>query len=225
MTDKKPDEMKLPKYTKEQYSLLQKAYDHFNKRLFGGELPDVVITLQRKPKAAGYFSPERFTCRKTGVVIHEIALNPDTFLENRTPQQILSVLVHEQVHLWQQEFGEKKPRKAYHNREWANMMEEVGLIPSTTGQPGGARTGQSMAHYIIESGPFEWACEDFLMCHDAFLFFTILRLTLKKQAKKSKILYECQICGQKAWAKPGANLMCGQCQESMESEEQPDGEE
>jgi hypothetical protein len=33
-------------------------------------------------------------------------------------------------------------------------MEEVGLIPSSTGAPGGKRTGQSMSHYIDPDGKF-----------------------------------------------------------------------
>ena len=30
-------------------------------------------------------------------------------------------------------------------------MESIGLMPSATGQPGGARTGQSMTHYLMNS--------------------------------------------------------------------------
>lgn len=207
-------------FTNTQYSMLQKAYDHFNKHLFEGELPNVLITLQRKNRCAGYFAPERFIHRGSGEVVHEIGLNPDTFLENVSVQVLLSTLVHEQCHLWQEEHGKKKSRKGYHNREWADKMEEIGLMPSNTGAPGGARTGQNMDDYIIEGGPFEWVCEDFLMCNDAFLFFSILRMTLiKAQPKKSKILYECHDCGQKAWAKPGAKLMCGECEVILEAEE------
>jgi hypothetical protein len=34
-------------------------------------------------------------------------------------------------------------------------MEEVGLIPSDTGKPGGKKTGQSMTHNIEEKGKYE----------------------------------------------------------------------
>ena len=33
-------------------------------------------------------------------------------------------------------------------------MQEIGLMPSNTGQPGGGKTGQQMTHYVIEDGPF-----------------------------------------------------------------------
>jgi len=36
------------------------------------------------------------------------------------------------------------------------------LMPSSTGKPGGARTGESMSDYILEDGQFIAACEVFL---------------------------------------------------------------
>ena len=65
----------------------------------------------------------------------EIALNPDTF-EDRTDMEILNTLAHEMCHLWQHYFG-KPSRGGYHNREWATMMEKIGLMPSSTSEPGG----------------------------------------------------------------------------------------
>jgi len=46
-----------------EYGGLQEAYDHFNKELFSGELPDVFITYQRKARSLGYFSADRFNGR------------------------------------------------------------------------------------------------------------------------------------------------------------------
>lgn len=208
------------KITEKQYSALQAAYDHLNARLFDGELPDVIITLNRKRGAAGYFSPERFVETETGEVVHEIALNPDTFTETVTAKKVLSTLAHEMTHLWQNEFGDKNPRKAYHNREWADKMEDIGLMPSSTGREGGSRTGQKMTHYVIEEGPFDWACEDLFMCAAPIMFTSVFLPLIPKAAKKNKIAYACEVCGQKAWAKPEARLVCGECHEGMEAEEE-----
>jgi len=41
-------------------------------------------------------------------------------------------------------------------------MEAVGLMPSSTGKPGGARTGQKMNDYPIAGGPFEKACKSLM---------------------------------------------------------------
>ena len=49
------------KPTQETYTALQTAYEHFNNELFGGVLPECLITLQRKEKRVyGYFWSQRF---------------------------------------------------------------------------------------------------------------------------------------------------------------------
>jgi len=89
--------------TREQYDAFQRAYDFFNKELFAASLPAVLVTLQRHAKAYGYFSPERFVGRNGQEAAHELALNPDHF--GRTDEEILSTLVHEMCHVWQQTHG------------------------------------------------------------------------------------------------------------------------
>jgi hypothetical protein len=77
-------------------------------------------------------------------------------------------LVHEMAHLWQDHFG-KPGRGRYHNQEWADKMEALGLIPSDTGQPGGHKTGDRMDHYVEAGGRFKAAAKS--------LFETDFRLT------------------------------------------------
>ena len=62
-----------------EYITLQSAYDHFNNQLWAGKLPNVLITLQRKKGALGYFSPDRFSARGSKGAAHELAMNPDHF--------------------------------------------------------------------------------------------------------------------------------------------------
>ena len=109
------------------------AYDFFNMGLFSGALPPCLITMQRRKGSYGYFSGERFhNTANHEEVTDEIALNPMHFA-TRTPEQVLSTLVHEMVHLWQHHYG-TPPRKSYHDKEWAAKMREVGLIPTATGE-------------------------------------------------------------------------------------------
>jgi predicted SprT family Zn-dependent metalloprotease len=70
----------------------------------------------------------------------------------------MSTIVHEMVHHWQHHLG-KPSRSTPHNTEWANKMEAIGLMPSSTGQPGGKRTGHRVADYILPGGAFIKACE------------------------------------------------------------------
>jgi len=67
--------------------------------------------------------------------------------------EVYSTLVHEQCHIWQYTLG-MPSRPGYHNKEWANKMIAVGLMPSTTGKPGGKIVGQGMSDYPIENGVF-----------------------------------------------------------------------
>ena len=147
------------KPTLQAYDELQRAYDHFNNELFDGVLPDCLITLQREKQTYGYFSPERFV-NSQGTRTDEIAMNPAYFAVC-PPEEIMQTLCHEMCHLWQHHFG-KPGRRGYHNKEWADFMEAIGLMPSSTGAPGGARTGDKMADYAIEGGRFLEAYESLM---------------------------------------------------------------
>lgn len=144
------------KPTMQMYTFVQDAYDFFNDRLFSGQLPPCLLTLQRDNNAMGYFSNNRWQRGKDKGTVHEIALNPAFFITHR-PLELMQTLVHEMVHLWQHEFG-KPSHRSYHNREWADKMESIGLMPSSTGEPGGKRTGQHMSDYPIPNGAFYLQC-------------------------------------------------------------------
>lgn len=75
--------------------------------------------------------------------------------------ETMQTMVHEMCHLWQHHFG-TPGRGRYHNEEWAARMEAVGLMPSSTGQPGGKRTGDMMADYALSGGRFLEACSELL---------------------------------------------------------------
>jgi predicted SprT family Zn-dependent metalloprotease len=145
--------------TQQFYDAFETAYSHFNTRLFFNELPPVIFTITRKLKCMGYFSPERWTSN-AGENCHEIAINP-TYIANNTLIEVLQTLAHEAVHCWQTSSG-KPSRNGYHNKEWAEKMESIGLMPSDTGQPEGKKTGQNMSDYPIQEGAFLEACRALL---------------------------------------------------------------
>jgi hypothetical protein len=153
----------MTKPTDQAYDELQQAYDYFNDQLFAGELPPCLITLQRKPQTLGYYTRNSFaSLTEHGRTTDEIALNPNHFI-GRSLQDTLSTLVHEMAHLWRDRCsGKNPPRRAYHDKLWADKMQKVGLMPSDTGQLGGKRTGQTVDHYIITNGPFDSACRTLL---------------------------------------------------------------
>lgn len=93
-----------------------------------------------------------------GEEVHEIALNPE-YLATQDVKRVMSTLVHEMCHLQQYSEGEIVRT---HNAGFAERMEKVGLITSTTGKKGGKKTGKSMDHYIEECGLFDVVTDELL---------------------------------------------------------------
>lgn len=137
------------------YSALEQAFDHFNRELFDARLPPCLLTLRSSPRTYGYLHRRRFV-NVGGAEIDELGINPGYFAI-QSPEEVLSTLVHEMVHHWQHHCG--TPSKSLpHNREWAEKMQGIGLMPSHTGLPGGKRTGRRMNDYIIPEGRFIQSC-------------------------------------------------------------------
>jgi len=145
--------------TQELYEFFTRAYGYFNATLFGGGLAPCMITVQRQKGCMGLFYPERWIT-ENAEKCHELALNPTYFGAYRVVE-LFQTLVHEQCHLWQQEYG-RPSRSGYHNREWSNKMASIGLMPSSTGEPGGKRTGQHMSDYPLSGGLFLQTCRQFV---------------------------------------------------------------
>lgn len=219
--------------TTNQFKTLDDLYKFYNVKLFNNELSECIVNMSRHGGSYGFFAAERWKGEPgaENKVIHEISINPDFM--NRTDKEWHSTLVHEMCHLWQQDNG-KPSRRGYHNKEWAAKMEEVGLMASNTGQPGGNRVGQNMTHYVIMNGLFERVFES-LEAAD----LESLRLKYKPnfaveivkpnngdeeqdgdeggeptepKAPKSgkKFKYTCS-CGVNVWGKDGLKLKCCEC--------------
>lgn len=146
--------------TSDTYDNLLLAYKFMNEHLFESTLPICLITLQREKNSYGYFCGNKFHNNDSSKKTDEIALNPQYFRSpGRDDMQVISTLVHEMAHLWQHHYG-KPGRSRYHNKEWADKMVLIGLIPSSTGEAGGSTTGDHMGHYIDDNGPFVAAFRD-----------------------------------------------------------------
>ncbi len=227
--------------TETAYDELQIAYNHFNEQLFGGGLPNCLITLQREKRTYGYFSAKRFV-NKTGDTTDEIAMNPSYFA-GCPIEEIMQTLCHEMAHLWQFHFG-NPGRGRYHNKEWAKKMESIGLMPSSTGKEGGAKTGDCMADYIIPGGDFEKCCNDLLTSDfriswaDRFVAKERIETAISEgtiedmteelsewgvditnsegeivlpESKPTRTKYTCPNCKTNIWGKASINVLCGDC--------------
>jgi predicted SprT family Zn-dependent metalloprotease len=198
-----------------EYGGLQTAYEHFNAELFEDALPNVLITYQRHAHMRGHFAAERYIERGADQRCDEIALNPDGFIE-RTDEQILSILVHEQVHVWQGHHG-TAPKRNYHNREWAAKMKVIGLQPSNTGAVGGKETGAQMSHYIVPGGLFARSYEQ-LRAKGWKLNLESTPVGNPAAPRRNKVKFTCPRCGQKAWGKPDLAVTCTPCGAEMRAD-------
>lgn len=204
-----------------QFGAYEAAFDFFNEELFGGALPPCMLNFSRAANSAGFFAPNRW--RRGEKRTHEISLNPDVL--DMKLIEVMQTLVHEMCHLWQQEFG-KPPRRCYHNKEWSAMMQAIGLMPSSTGKPGGARTGQHMQDYVIAGGRFHAA---FMQMPDVCLLPWLSGKAgiagdekedqEEKEKKRNKVKYTCPDCATNVWGKPGLMICCVGCEHSFEEQD------
>lgn len=198
--------------TIEAHRALDRAFDYFNADLFAGSLTPVLITLNRKRGAHGYYWAQQFHSREDKDRLPEIAMNPESM--SRPVRDVLSTLVHEMAHHWQQLYG--TPGKAgYHNAEWGSKMDALGLTPTADGMPGGRRTGKRVTHWIIPGGAFDVSCADLLQSGFSLDWFACGGLSRPKKPDMSKVKHTCPSCDARAWAKIGSHLICGDCDAKM----------
>ncbi len=202
-----------------EYRIYEDAYNFFNEKLFGNNLPEVLITLNRKKKARGTFRFENIVSRNDpNKLISEISLNPDTFLE-REDIDLLSTLCHEQVHVQQFYLGNRPERGNFHDREWGDMMEKIGLMPSNTGEKGGRKLGVKMSHWIIPNGKFEIYCKEFLQ--DKKINWQNVRINESAKQTRNrtpKLKYKCPDCEKSVSSKDEIKVMCMSCNQEMEEQ-------
>jgi predicted SprT family Zn-dependent metalloprotease len=198
--------------TTETYNPLDYAHAFMNEKLFNSSLPKTLITLQRIPKTYGFYDHERFSRRVGDNTVAELALNPRYFKE-RTDTETVATLVHEMVHQLRAESGDK-PRRGYHDKAWAQAMKNVGLYPSSTGEPsGGKETGSRVSHYIVPDGPFSRACAELISSGWGLSYVEVPVDEKKRKAKRaSHTKYQCPSCAIQVRGKPDISITCTACQ-------------
>jgi hypothetical protein len=166
----------MTEISEETYKIFEGAYAFFNTSLFEDDLPKCLITFQRQGRLMGYVSFSRWK-NKRNESIDELAINPEYFAHFPL-REIFQTLCHEMVHIWQAHFG-SPTRNGYHNQEWSQKMISIGLMPSSTGKPGGNTVGQRMLDYVIEGGPFEDAVRDIIQQGFELIWFDTVSIVPK----------------------------------------------
>ena len=133
-----------PTMTKKLAVFFENTFNYYNSALFQGILPECYIEFSPKVGIYGTFLPNQWVDSKQKY-IHEIILNPEIL--SLKSIEFHAIIVRNMVFLWQYMFG-KPSRPNYLNKEAAQILENFGIIPSSTGAPGGKKTGQSILQYI-----------------------------------------------------------------------------
>ena len=211
----------------EQSQAYHGAFDWFNEKLFDGQLPRPMLCLTRNANIiGGYFNHSKWH-DEAGNNIDEIAINSN-MMEEGNIVGLMHTLIHEMIHLKQQHFG-KPSRHGYHNTEFADWAEGMGLhcADAKTGK----RTGHMMATSVLDGGK---AAKAIALLPDEHVF-PWMAVSTHEDGKEgggggenrggdgsdpprrsgSRSKFTCAVCGLNAWAKPGAKLACGECDRMM----------
>ena len=99
--------------------------DRFSDRFFDREMPAIVLSFQRLDVRilAGYTLK-----RNPQGLLYEITFNSKHL--DRPLWETLETLMHEYVHLWQQNYGQHPVSRNYHNSEFVGRCERIGLHPA-----------------------------------------------------------------------------------------------
>jgi hypothetical protein len=93
-------------------------------------------------------------------------------------------------------------------------MQEIGLVPSDTGQPGGARTGQRMTHYIEANGKFARALNKMPKEYALPWLTGEVEALVEKPKPPKKVKLTCPVCMVSVWIEEenvGHEVGCGEC--------------
>lgn len=194
------------------YDFLYEIYDYYNRELFEGQLPYVVITLEEREKVRGYFSPSRFTDSRKN--IGQLCINPQYFIPGNE-ERVYSTIVHEMCHILMKMKGEDVV-KGYHSVKWAEQMMRIGLIPTSDGTEKGKKTGFSVTHLIEKEGLFSVKTKELI--EKRKMLFSIFSSKINKEeiyrnndksVPGKRIRYECGCSS--FWGKKGMNVYCKKC--------------
>jgi hypothetical protein len=228
----------MSKPTVEQAQALQAMFDHFNDALFLGVLPGdrVICTWTRAHQiVAGFLAPRRWSNSEGGHV-YELAINAN-LMRAMSTTDLCAVMVHEMLHLEEVEAG-TAGRAGYHKAAYCDRLRALGITPTdpATNKPLDPGTGaQAVAQVVLDdpSTPFRQALdtlpEEAIPPYDSDPEEGMPQdqggggqgeegqpqegdagtPTPAKPRPGTRARFTCPACGLNAWAKHGANLVCG----------------
>lgn len=194
---------------------LHRIFGILNDNFFNGELEQPVITIQKSRSTnLGHFTLSKIWENvDTKELKYEININPIHL--DRPVEEIVGTLLHEAIHYYHKVNDIKDATNNVHNKKFKNKAEELGFIVERSKKYGYGHTTLSpeLKDYIdneIQPRP------------ECFMYFMNIPMAEEKEAKtttKKTFKYICEKCGMEVKAKPEMNILCGNCQITLEMEE------
>lgn len=187
----------------DQLENLKDIYGCLNQSLFDGQLSDEIYLAVGHIKTDGIYLYDKWDDEKNPEHYDEILINEN--LLNQSKEAWLAMLAHQMIHKWQHDFGNQKPRKHYHNKEYVEKAASIGFI---------IKCGEPNEQLIDSNGKFMQAIQTV----DVSLILKPRNVSSQlsqenKSGNKSK--YTCPSCGFNSWAKPGVTNICCDCNGSV----------
>lgn len=209
--------------TTQMLSELYRIYNALNEQYWENALPEVFITIvpgRKKAKSVyGTFTPESWAknegtevdeegneTTKTSDIHHEIAMSAEYF--TRPISNWCATLQHEMVHLYCQinNIEDTSNNGVYHNKKFKYHAEKHGLIIEKADVIGWSVTTPS-SEFIDFINSLD-------INEDTFAYFRQTKLADSKTTPKKRFV--CPLCGLQAQAKKTSNLICGECEKTMD---------
>lgn len=200
---------------------LEKIYRQLNEDYFGGELEDVVITIQSTRGAYGHV-----TCGKVwkSKDTDKYELNIGAGTLNRPIENVVATMLHEMVHIYHlmNDVKDCSRGNTYHNKKFKEKAESVGLIITHDKRIGWSVTqpSEALILYICKQGWQEIYINRGELNYNNGGNSPAGTSGDGKKIKKpsSTRKYICPDCGQSVRATKDTLIICGYCTELMQKE-------
>lgn len=195
-------------------ALFEQGFEILNRVYFGGQLPNVVITIQSSPKAYGYITVQKIWT-DTQDCYHEINISAEHL--TRPLEQVFATLQHELCHLYAMVNGIANTSKGgkYHNKQFKQIAEERGLLIAYVQYHGYTKTTPSepFVAVLAENGLLDFSIDHCRRgAHSAPEESQWDGDNLVPKKKSSTRKYVCHDCGISVRATKDVNIACMDCE-------------
>lgn len=154
---------------------------------YNPEIPDVVVVVgsggRMSANLYGHFAKETWFGEKEGI-LHEVLIVAEQL--HREPVEIFTTLLHESVHGLAHARGIKDVSGRRHNKKFATLCEEVGLIPP---EKADSRLGYSSA--TMDQAAIDAYDKDITLIAEQLKLCRKIKL-VDKETKKTTWMAECE---------------------------------